>query len=170
MIVKQLYGHTSEETAFLVEDYPYGGKRCRIRFWLESNSNKGFRFCSQTEHPTKKVWNNPKKSTYVDLAGCMYLDENNHCTWDGISSYSSAKDIKQFISNFCIDKSGSVDPLIITNIHSWCKKKVHYNNLRLSGKLVITMNKAVVADSETDRERMAEEILAWQECINLLIG
>jgi hypothetical protein len=31
-----LKGHISQETAYLVDDYPYGFRlRCKIRYWLE---------------------------------------------------------------------------------------------------------------------------------------
>jgi len=79
--MKPLYGHTSQETAFVVNDYPYGFKlRCKIRFWIEYKPRHGFRFMSQTTNPKKpiEVWNKPKASTYVELAACMYLDENDH--------------------------------------------------------------------------------------------
>ena len=28
-----LYGHVSEETAYVNHDYPYGSLRCTIKFW-----------------------------------------------------------------------------------------------------------------------------------------
>jgi hypothetical protein len=44
-----LFGHTSPETAYVVEDYPYGFRlRCKIRYWLEFKAKKGFRLVSQT--------------------------------------------------------------------------------------------------------------------------
>lgn len=68
--------HISEETAFIVDDYPYGFRlRCKIRYWLEWNK-RGVRFCSQTSNPKRPglVWNKPKKSTYSDLE-VLYLNE-----------------------------------------------------------------------------------------------
>jgi hypothetical protein len=36
MMTQILTDHTSPETAYLVEDYPYGFRlRCQIRYWLE---------------------------------------------------------------------------------------------------------------------------------------
>jgi hypothetical protein len=89
-MLKPLTGHTSPETAYVVEDYPYGFRlRCSIRYWLEYSPIKGFRFCSQTTNPKKSmshmnVWNAPKRSTYMMLA-VMGLDEQGHVTWTGCS-------------------------------------------------------------------------------------
>ena len=83
MIQKYLFNHVSEETAYLVKDYPYGFRlRCQIRYWLET-TNAGDRFCSQTLNPKTSQWNKPKKSTY-QAVGVMGLDELNHATWRGI--------------------------------------------------------------------------------------
>lgn len=78
-----LRGHTSPETAYVVEDYPYGSLRCKIRYWIEfgtKGAGKGqFRFGSQTTNPKRgHSWNNPKYGTYNTLL-FMYLDtRNNH--------------------------------------------------------------------------------------------
>ena len=37
-----LQGHTTIDTAFVVNDYPYGFRlRCKIRYWLEYAKGKG---------------------------------------------------------------------------------------------------------------------------------
>jgi hypothetical protein len=86
-----LKGHYSPETAYVVEDYPYGFRlRCKIRYWLEVN-NKGTRLWSQTTNPKRgDIWNTPKSSTY-SLFGAMYLDEENHVQWNGLSLYDGNK-------------------------------------------------------------------------------
>lgn len=97
-----LKGHTSEETAYMVDDYPYGFRlRCKIRYWLEKTKH-GVRFCSQTTNPKKafEVWNAPKKSTYSDV-GCMYKDDNGHVHWSGISMlYANSKQLGEFLARF----------------------------------------------------------------------
>lgn len=94
-----LPGHTSEETAYLVESYPYGSLRCKIKFWLEFTPKKGFRFVSRTQNPKNGVWNAPKKSTYAPV-GAMYLDENGHVQWDSISGWSNPDTLHNFVKNF----------------------------------------------------------------------
>ena len=90
-----LKGHTSPETAYLVDDYPYGFRlRCKIRYWLEFKEGKGFRFVSQTTNPKRpgEVWNKPKASTYCRFGGAMFLDEKGHCHWAGLTEYSDGKE------------------------------------------------------------------------------
>lgn len=92
-MLKPLTGHTSQETAYVVEDYPYGFTlRCKIRYWLEYSPKKGFRFCSQTTNPKKagEAWNAPKKSTYTMLA-IMGVNDEGHVTWTGCSIYDFDK-------------------------------------------------------------------------------
>jgi len=86
-----LKGHYSPETAYLVEDYPYGFTlRCKIRYWLEVNK-KGTRFWSQATNPKRgDVWNKPKASTYC-LVGAMFLDEEEHVQWIGFSCFDLDK-------------------------------------------------------------------------------
>jgi len=87
-----LKGSTSQETAYLVTDYPYGFRlRCQIKYWLEYKKGKGIRFCSQTSNPKSNVliWNKPKYSTYATISACMFLDDNSHVTWTGLNQYSN---------------------------------------------------------------------------------
>lgn len=100
---KPLYGHTSPQTAYVVDDYPYGFKlRTKIRYWIESNPSKGYRFVSQTMDPKKpgEVWNKPKASTYSTIAGELYLDEKDHVQWSGITPYTDAPEVMTFLTDF----------------------------------------------------------------------
>ena len=92
-----LKGHVSPETAYVVDDYPYGFRlRCKIRHWLESNKN-GTRMWSQTTNPkvSGEVWNKPKASTYSPVM-VMYLNEENHVHQNGIGIYRSHAEIIKF--------------------------------------------------------------------------
>jgi hypothetical protein len=82
-----LRGHVSEDTAHLVEDYPYGFElRCQIRYWLhvsDKGSARGqVRLMSQTTNPkvSGTRWNKPKASTYWPWA-VMYADALGHVRW-----------------------------------------------------------------------------------------
>lgn len=96
MIVKVLTGHTTQATAYVIEDYPYSFRlRCKKRVWLERDAKKGYRLCAQTSNPKKSmghmtVWNAPKKSTYSMFA-VMGLDEQGHVVWEGCSIYDHDK-------------------------------------------------------------------------------
>lgn len=82
--VKVLHGHVDEESAHLVDDYPYGRRmRCEIRYWVDT-ALKGAatgqqRFVSQTTNPkaATRVWNAPKRSTYSSLV-VLFLNEDEH--------------------------------------------------------------------------------------------
>ena len=84
-----LKGHVSPETAYIVNDYPYGfNLRCKIRYWIEYKPNKGFRFVSQTSNPKRgNIWNKAKALTYNRFGGCMYLTHNGHVHYTGLSEY-----------------------------------------------------------------------------------
>jgi hypothetical protein len=82
-----LIGHTSPETARVVEDYPYGSLRCTIRYWVETGAKGATRgkrrVVSQTTNPKRpgEVWNKPKAGTYA-LFAFLYLNHaNDHVEW-----------------------------------------------------------------------------------------
>ena len=110
--MQKLTGHTSEQTAYVVDDYPYGYVlRCKIRYWIET-TKRGQRFCSQTTNPKRSVefWNKPKKSTYSDHI-TMYLNEDNHVTYHSISiEYRNLADWEAYIAKFGLDLAS--DPVL----------------------------------------------------------
>jgi hypothetical protein len=159
---KPLYGHTSPETAYMVDDYPYGRTlRCRIRYWLESGGKKGFRFVSQTEEPRTKRWNNPKKSTYASLAAAMYLDEQNHCVWRALSEYDKGSQVLDFVKDFPHADFSLLKP--------YAAKKIKYLELLSGGKIEwrVTVNGQPSEKSQQEKEedmgRAAKELESWQE-------
>ena len=155
-----LYGHTSEATAYLVDDYPYGyTQRTQIRYWLEGKPGKGWRFVSQTMNPKTGRWNKPKASTYADWGGAMYKDEKGHVHWDGIGAYSDEGKILAFVKAFPEAKSElrKVVP---------AKKKL-LNDL-ISGKRYFTINGVKQPMSEKEIERTTEELAVWDEIESLL--
>lgn len=100
-----LRGHTSEDTAYVVDDYPYGFRlRTRIRYWIETNAKHGDRFVSQTLNPKTDKWNKPKRSTYCEI-GCMFVENEpgdafGHVKWAGMTYYSDATDLAAFLAAF----------------------------------------------------------------------
>lgn len=75
-----LSGHTSFESAFLVEDYPYGRTlRCKRKCWIETAS-KGSKIgqmrlvtCTTNPKIAGEIWNKPHAGQYSDFL-IMYLD------------------------------------------------------------------------------------------------
>ena len=98
MIKEVLRNYENEDTAFVVNDYPYGFRlRTKIRYWVETKKGYGQRFCSQTLNPKTDKWNKPKKGTYNVIIG-MYKDENDHITYETLSSggWSKEEQIQEF--------------------------------------------------------------------------
>lgn len=88
--------HNSPETAYVVEDYPYGFRlRCKMRTWVEKN-NKGTRVVSQTTNPkvAGKVWNKAKASTY-SVSRALYLDENGHLQNEGLTPWGNKEEFSR---------------------------------------------------------------------------
>ena len=119
MIKTILSGHTSPDSAYVIESYPYGFHlRCKMRCWLETNK-KGTRFVTQTTNPKRgDIWNKPKASTYSEISGAMYLDENGHVQWQGLTPYAEADKCTEFLNTFgesATNHSGLV---------AWVRRKV----------------------------------------------
>ncbi len=126
-----LTGHVSPETAYLVEDYPYGFRlRCRIRYWLEFNPKHGFRLWSQTSNPKRGgVWNKAKASTYMRFGGAMYLNEEGHVTWSGLSEYSDGAEGAAWREKY----GAGVPEAGKALMNKWVNAKIAYDGARKPG-------------------------------------
>lgn len=158
-----LYGHTSEETAYLVEDYPYGVRlRCQIRYWLEHSPTHGWRFVSQTTNPKKAgvVWNKPKKSPYLDLAAVMYRDVQGHVTWEGLSQYDSIDRVRAFVEHY-----PKVD--LKKLFHFALAKTIHLREL-CEGQRYFTINGVRQERSELQQKEDRQELEAWKSMVDQL--
>lgn len=134
--MKILKGHISPETAFVVDDYPYGFRlRCKIRYWLEFHPKRGFRFWSQTTNPKRpgEVWNKPKASTYYRFGGAMFLDENEHVQWSGLSEYCSAEEAKAYLEKF----GDGVPEAGLSLLKKWVAAKLAYDGARNPGDSLV---------------------------------
>jgi hypothetical protein len=130
---KELVGHTSPETAYVVDDYPYGFKaRTRIRYWIDAGGKKGWRMISQTEDPKTKRWNKPKASTYAAFGGAMYLDSDNHVAWAGVGEYSTTQAILDFVKTH-----SHAD---MSMLKRWVTAKAKYIDDMMTGKRVWHVN------------------------------
>jgi hypothetical protein len=82
-----LHGHTTPETAFVVDDYPYGFRlRTKIRYWLETKKGHGQRFVSQTLNPKTGQWNKPKSGTYEVIQVMTRNPDNGHVSTECLRS------------------------------------------------------------------------------------
>ncbi len=158
MIVTPLYGHDSEKTAYVVLDYPYGSwLRCQVRYWLEVSEQRGWRFVRQTSNPKKSAltWNAPKKSTYVDFAAAMYLDEKGHVQWTGIHRYSEPQAIREFIDTF---PKANLRRLVAFILVSAAHAKAY-----AEGTTYMTVNGDRVVRTDADKERHQKSYAEWKE-------
>lgn len=134
-----LKGHVSPETAYVVNDYPYGFRlRCTIRYWLDVNKTHGVRLVTQTTNPKRgHTWNQPKQSTYSRFGGCMYLtdDPPGHVAWSGLSEYSDLAETAAWIEKY---GEGNVVP---EKTRLWHEAQKRYAEARARGK---AMNEAAV--------------------------
>ena len=156
-----LYGHTSEASAYIVDDYPYGfHERTQIRYWLEAKPKKGWRFVSQTMNPRTSRWNKPKASTYIEWGAAMYLDDKGHVHWDGVGPYSDDQKILAFVTTFPDADMGELRKVV--------PAKIRFLKGRLSGDLVMTINgvKQPMSLAEVDRTR--RELATWEQIGELL--
>jgi hypothetical protein len=126
--MKLLFNHTSPDTAYVVDDYPFGFRlRCKIRYWLEYKPNHGFRLMSQTTNPKRgDIWNKPKASTYCKFGGAMYLDDKDHVQWTGLSEYSDGARAKAFQDTY----SAAVPEAGRNTLNAWVTAKLAYDNAR----------------------------------------
>lgn len=157
-----IYGHVSQETAYEIDDYPYGRLRCKRRVWLESDPKRGFRFVAQTQNPKNGRWNAPHKSTYVEVAACLYLDENRHVQWTGVSALSDAQVALSFAQDFGASCLGAV------NLRTFAFKKAKFARACAANEIGFYVNGERQEWSEADNARHTREAELWQEVVNAL--
>lgn len=74
-----VFGATSEETALISNDYPWGFRfRTEQRYWIET-TKRGQRLVTQTKNPKTGNWCKPKKSTYTEIK-ILGIDSKGHQT------------------------------------------------------------------------------------------
>lgn len=150
--VQLLSGHISPETAYVVDDYPYGFRlRCKKRYWLEYSKNRGVRFCNQTTNPKKQgeVWNKPKYSTYMRYGGAMYLDEKGHVSWCGIGEYSDLRTCIDWQRNY----GEANHPDCKSELEKFIKQKIVLDKAKARGEITLTIGKEThVLESELNHE------------------
>lgn len=158
-----IFGHTSEQTAYLIADYPYGRTlRCQRRVWLESDPKRGVRFVAQTDNPKNGRWNKPHKSTYTDVAAALYLDADNHVQWEGIGFYSSAEQALAFAKTYGKGAEGS-DRLL-----AWAQRKAKLAQAFADGKAHVTINGQKAERTDAQRAEDSKEAGIWFEVALLL--
>ena len=88
-----IYGATDEESAHVVEGWPWGRRmRCTKRFWIETTKH-GDRLCAQCTQPDRVTgtcsgsWCKPKKSTYTDGVIVLAQDVDGTMATETLGAY-----------------------------------------------------------------------------------
>lgn len=98
-MLTELVGHTSPDTAYVVDDYPYGFRlRTTIRYWIETKPGHGQRVMSQTRDPKRagEPWNKPKGSTYSPIKVLLLDSDTGHVSNAALSGYADETAIRAF--------------------------------------------------------------------------
>lgn len=131
-----LKGHLSPETAYTVEDYPYGFRlRCRIRYWLEYVPKRGVRLWSQTTNPKKEgqPWNKPKASTFCRFGGAMFLNDEGHVAWSGCTEYMDLQELLNWQRVFGEGVPEACRPVLA----EWIRRKTEFNEAKARGEVAL---------------------------------
>lgn len=133
-----LSGHVSPETAYLVNDYPYGFRlRCKIRYWLEYKPGKGMRFVSQTTNPKRPgiVWNAPKASTYRAHGAVMLVNpENGHVGCTGLGDYDNIEVCVNWRNKY----AQAMPEAAQIALKAWITAKLEYERRKVNGDISMT--------------------------------
>jgi hypothetical protein len=91
---------TSFETAHIVHDYPYGGYRTDMAYWVEYRKGKGFRPVTCSLNPKNGKWNKPHAGVY-QTAMAMYIEMGTHFTrFAHFTAHDNAKLAAEFYIEF----------------------------------------------------------------------
>jgi hypothetical protein len=129
---EELTGHDSPETAYVVDDYPYGFRlRTTIRFWIETKKGQGQRTMSQTRDPKRagQPWNKPKGSTYSPIRVLLLDTSNGHIEHHALSAYDQDEDkiagFREMFPKTCAEpRNARVIEMMIARARAW--KRVTY--------------------------------------------
>jgi hypothetical protein len=116
-IVKMLTGHNSLDTAYVVHNYPYSGKRTDKYYWIESSQTYGDRLATVTVNPKNGRFNQVHPGTYCTFV-FLFLDENEHVKHDEIPFNRSPKENQARFTEF------------LTQFDHTQLSKIQQNNIR----------------------------------------
>lgn len=152
-----LAGHTSPDTAFVVDDYPYGFRlRTSIRYWIETKKGHGQRFVSQTLNPKTGNWNKPKAGTYHVLAVMIRNPANGYVSYATLRSGGWSKE----------DQIVDFETRHASAIGEYEQKAIRY--IRATNKANEMIKVTIRAAGYTDEpaQTREEQAAIWQAAVN----
>jgi uncharacterized protein YlaN (UPF0358 family) len=103
MNTKILTGHNSFETAYKIENYPWGYKLRTIMYvWIESLPKKGDRVVRQTIDPRTGKLCAAKASTFSNIKA-LYIAENGHVESTGVNIYTKKENVQKLVEMIGMD-------------------------------------------------------------------
>ncbi len=127
-----LKGHETPETAYIVEDYPYGFRlRCKKRYWVEWKAGRGARLWEQTTNPKQgNLWTNkPKAGTFAYFGLGLFLDSNGHVAAETLSQYADSEQAEEFLRRY-----GEATPAeFAERIRQFAERKKRFEEKRARG-------------------------------------
>jgi hypothetical protein len=103
MKTKILTGHNSFETAYKIENYPWGYKLRTIMYvWIESLPKKGDRVVRRTVDPRTGKLCAAKVSTFSNIKA-LYAQENGHVESTGVNIYTTKEDVQKLVDLIGMD-------------------------------------------------------------------
>lgn len=162
--MKPLYGHVSPETAYVVNDYPYGFRlRCKIRYWVESHPKKGHRVVTQTTNPKVKdeVWNKPKASTYSAVFRGLYLDDEGHVQSCIVTPYTDPREALR------IAEAYQGTGMSLDDLFAWALAKARFDQKLAMGAAFFTVNGVRQPVSDERAEESLIDSLLWRKVAHL---
>lgn len=148
--IAEIISHcTSEQTAWVVQDYPYGFKlKTTMACWIEYKPGNGYRFVTRTQNPKNGRWNAEKPSTYVKQGfAFMYTDkENGHVKWSAWHWYPFSEEAQE-TDDYLIaalreafkDDAASLHALEYT----YAQRKKHYEGEKARNKAKLQAAKSI---------------------------
>lgn len=105
--IKTIQGATSLETAYCVEDYPYGFKlRCKKYYYVETGK-KGQRLVTVTTNPKAgdklNKLNKPVVEKYFRLVVLFIDKETGYVCVDYLSYYANTAAVEAFMNKYELD-------------------------------------------------------------------
>lgn len=151
-----LLGHTSPDTAYMVDDYPYGFRlRTQIRYWIETNKN-GQRFVSQTLNPKTGEWNKPKAGTYDPIKVLVLNEENNHVETDSLRYNDEEEKIARFESNHAAHDDRTKQVIRHIRAHNAAMSKITWTVGRSDDKAPQTIEEQLAIINALTRAELAK--------------
>lgn len=118
--MKLFYDAKCFDTAYVVEDWPWGWTlKTEARFWVETTKH-GDRIVQQTLNPKTGKWCKPKKQTYEAVEVIAVTDEGK-VTSVGIGKHANQDRIADVLETIDFEKLNEAQKKQICTLNAWAE-------------------------------------------------